>query len=103
MKRRGVFVSVVAAVCGVAAFGLGSCTVEPRGDVSEIHQGDVREVNRDAHQIRSAPSSDAEVVGEVDYLDCSDIDDGAAPHVFIDGGMWYRVGDGWVLNDDWCI
>lgn len=56
-----------------------------------------------AYEIRSDPHAGAEVVGMVDHLDCTDIDDGAAPHVFDDGAMWYRIGDGWVHNDGWCI
>lgn len=55
------------------------------------------------YEIRSEPRAGAEVVGTVDHLDCADIDHGAAPRVSDYGAMWYRIGDGWVHNDGWCI
>lgn len=55
------------------------------------------------YEIRSDPRVGAEVVGMVDHLDCADIDHGAAPRVFDNEGVWYRIGGGWVHNDGWCI
>lgn len=88
--------AVVVAAAGVGAVALSAAPAYAHPSIKQ------------PHPVRVAPNAGAAIVGWVVNPDCRtigvDTAGGRVPrYVEGEGRVWYKVGNGWVLNTGWCI